>query len=212
MHRSSAVTTLLLLAISLLPAQNQAAPRPAAGANRSASALLRAEGKSIKVNGVVVPATMTIFSNDRIQTGADTVAYIMVPGRMFTLDRKSSAVFRDGTLVVNRGRGWLSEKAGTASQTQLFPLLPAGAARGSGVVSAATTASPDDNHDRFTGICAQFSAGCDQAEDACESKFHRECVCHYVSDRDQDDVSPIHPDADDFKCQPIKCSGGDDCE
>jgi hypothetical protein len=56
-------------------------------------------------------------------------------------------------------------------------------------------------------ICAQFPKACDQAEDACEKKHHQECVCHYHSDHDKDDVSPIHPDADDFKCHPVgnKC-------
>ena len=57
---------------------------------------------------------------------------------------------------------------------------------------------------QFSGICAQFHSACDQAEDACEKPNHRECVCHYVSDHDKDDVSPIKPDSDDFKCSPVK--------
>jgi len=30
-------------------------------------------------------------------------------------------------------------------------------------------------------------------------KHHRECVCHHHSDHDKVDVSPIHPDTDDFR-------------
>jgi hypothetical protein len=61
------------------------------------------------------------------------------------------------------------------------------------------------------GNYAQFPKACDQAEDACEKKHHRECVCHYHNDHDKDDVSPIRPDADDFKCHPVgnKCKKAD---
>ena len=45
----------------------------------------------------------------------------------------------------------------------------------------------------------------------CEKKHHQECVRHYHSEHDKDDISPIHPDADDFKCQPVgnKCKKAD---
>jgi len=149
---------------------------------------------------------MTIFANDRIQTGADTVAYIMLPGRILTLDRKSSAVFRDGTLVVNRGRAWRSDgltaagRGGTQARLAAPPSVKA-----SGTAGTANVAFADDErNDHFSGICAQFSQACDQAENTCEQRYHRECVCHYVSDHNQDDVSPIQPDADDFKCSPVK--------
>jgi len=147
---------------------------------------------------------MTIFANDQIQTGADTVAYIMLPGRILTLDRKSSAVFRDGTLVVNRGRAWRSDgltaagRGGTQARLAAPPSVKA-----SGTAGTANVAFADDErNDHFSGICAQFSQACDQAENTCEQRYHRECVCHYVSDHDQDDVSPIQPDADDFKMLP----------
>ena len=54
---------------------------------------------------------------------------------------------------------------------------------------------------------AVIPQACDQAEDACEKRTHHECVhlsvCTYKSDHDQDDISPIHPDSDDFQCHPV---------
>jgi hypothetical protein len=210
-------SSLALFLCSVAFAQNESAQSAAKNELRT-SALLRTEGKSIKVNGAVVPTTMTIFENDRIQTGADTVAHVILPGRILTLDRKSTAVFRDGTLVVRRGRAWLAGVGAAGGATTMIAAAGAGGASivaPTGLVAArslaattssrtATTTATDDNDDHFTGICATFSASCDQAEDACESKNHRECVCHYVSDRDKDDVSPIKPDSDDFKCSPVK--------
>jgi hypothetical protein len=55
-------------------------------------------------------------------------------------------------------------------------------------------------------IYAQFPKACDQAEDACEKKHHRECAYHYPAIMEA--VSPIHPDADDFKCHPV----GNECK
>jgi len=215
-------SSLVLFLCSVAFAQNESAQSAAKNELRT-SALLRTEGKSIKVNGAMVPTTMTIFENDRIQTGADTVAHVILPGRILTLDRKSTAVFRDGTLVVHRGRAWLpavgaaagattmiAAKSGGGSSTGAGPVMTA-VAPASAVATTSTTSTndgdrdgDDDREDHFTGICKQFSGACDQAEDACEKKNHRECVCHYVSDHDKDDVSPIKPDSDDFKCSPVK--------
>jgi len=212
-------SSLVLFLCSVAFAQNESAQSAAKNELRT-SALLRTEGKSIKVNGAIVPTTMTIFENDRIQTGADTVAHVILPGRILTLDRKSTAVFRDGTLVVHRGRAWLPAVGAAAGATTMIAAAGVGSASTvapAGVAAArrlaATTTSStndgdgdgdDDRGDHFSGIWAQFHSGCDQAADACEKKNHRECVCHYVSDHDKDDVSPIKPDSDDFKCSPVK--------
>jgi len=211
-------SSLVLFLCSVAFAQNKSA-QSAAKKELRTSALLRTEGKSIKVNGAIVPTTMTIFENDRIQTGADTVAHVILPGRILTLDRKSTAVFRDGTLHVRRGRAWLAGVGAAGGATTMIAAAGVGGANivaPAGVVAArslaATTSSTndgdgdgdDDRDDHFSGICAQFHSACDQAEDACEKKNHRECVCHYVSDHDKDDVSPIKPDSDDFKCSPVK--------
>jgi len=212
-------SSLVLFLCSVAFAQNESA-QSAANNELRTSALLRTEGKSIKVNGAIVPTTMMIFENDRIQTGADTVAHVILPGRILTLDRKSTAVFRDGTLVVHRGRAWLPAVGAAAGATTMIAaagvgsastVAPAGVAAARSLAAATTSSTndgdgdgDDDRGDHFSGICAQFHKACDQAEDACEKKYGRECVCHYVSDHDKDDVSPIKPDSDDFKCSPVK--------
>src|SRR5262249_40178891 len=130
-------------------------------------ALLRAQGKSIRVNGVAVPSVLTIFSGDRIETGADTAASIISSGRILTLDRNSSAVFQNGTLAVNRGKAWLGTQNGTAPGT--ITKLAAPFAAPATVSSTTTlTVAAGNSNDHFTDICAQFPQACDQAEDACE--------------------------------------------
>jgi hypothetical protein len=80
------------------------------------------------------------------------------------------------------------------------------------MASGVTCKGCPSTNDHFMGTCKQFPQACDQAEDACEKKNHRECVCTYKSDHDKDDISPIRPDSDDFQCQPVgdRCRN-DDC-
>jgi len=189
-----ACSLVVAFASSALVAQNSAVAHPSTTVNLKDSALLRAEGKSIKVNGVTVRNSTAIFPEDRIETGADTTAYITLLGRILMLDRNSVAVYRNGSLVPFQGRAWSSNSISAGSVKRLR--LEA-SQLGSDVFSS----NHDDDH--FTGICAKFPSGCDQAEDACEKKHHRECICNYHSDHDKDDISPIHPNEDDFTCHPI---------
>jgi hypothetical protein len=190
-----ACSLVVVFASSALVAQSSAVAHPSTAVNLKDSALLRAEGKSIKVNGVTVRNSTAIFPEDRIETGADTTANITLSGRILMLDRNSVAVYRSGSLVPFQGRAWSSDGMSAGSVKK----LPLEASRlGSDVFSS----NHDDDH--FKGVCAKFPSGCDQAEDACEKKHHRECICNYQSDHDKDDISPIHPDKDDFKCHPIK--------
>ena len=80
------------------------------------------------------------------------------------------------------------------------------------MASGVTCKGCPSTNDHFMSTCKQFPQACDQAEDACEKKNHRECVCTYKSDHDKDDISPIRPDSDDFQCQPVgdRCRN-DDC-
>ena len=214
MPRLIFLISLLLFFTSSLFAQERTTSKAHATQSVANSALLRAEGKSIRINGVAAPRTMTIFSGDRVDTGADTAAIIILAGRILTLDRKSSAVFRNGTLVLNRGKAWLGNQNGSSPGTARLAAPPVTAPSTDPLVSTETPVQLDSggSNDHFTGICAQFGRACDQAEDACEKKNHRECVCHYQSDHDKDDISPIHPDSDDFQCQPVgnRCKH-DDC-
>jgi hypothetical protein len=195
-----ACSLVVVFASSALVAQNRAVAHPSTTVNLKDSALLRAEGKSVKVNGVTVRNSTAIFPEDRIETGADTTAYITLSGRILMLDRNSVAAYRNGSLVPFQGRAWSSDGISAGSVKK----LPLEASQlGSDVFSS----NHDDDH--FKGICAKFPNGCDQAEDACEKKHHRECICNYHSDHDKDDISPIHPDKDDFKCHPIKDEDGD---
>jgi len=187
----------LVFASGALVAQSSAVAHPSTTVNLKDSALLRAEGKSIKVNGLTVRNSTAIFPEDRIETGADTTAYITLSGRILMLDRNSVAVYRNGSLAPFQGRAWSSDGISAGSVKKLH--LEA-SQLGSDVFSPSAV---DDNNDHFKGICAKCPIGCDQAEDACEKKFHRECICHYQSDHDKDDISPIHPNKDDFKCHPI---------
>ena len=58
---------------------------------------------------------MTIFSGDLVDTGGDTAAIVIMGGRILTLDRNSSAVFRNGTLVLSQGKAWLADQNGSGS-------------------------------------------------------------------------------------------------
>jgi hypothetical protein len=69
---------LLLFVISSLFAQ-ETTPKATVTQRVGNSALLRADGKSIRVNGVAAPSTMTIFPGDRVDTGADTAALLSRP-------------------------------------------------------------------------------------------------------------------------------------
>ena len=141
-----------------------------------------------------------------VDTGADTAATVIMGGRILTLDRNSSAVFRNETLVLSQGKAWLADQNGSGSGiVTRLTAAPASAPLTAPLVAA--NMQKDGGGSKDQDICAQFPKACDQAEDACEKKFHRECVCHYHSDHDKDDVSPIHPDADDFKYHPVgnKC-------
>lgn len=206
MPRLAFLTGLLLFFTSSLFAQERTTSKAAATQSVANSALLRAEGKSIQINGVAAPSTMTILSGDRVDTGADTAAIIILAGRVLTLDRNSSAVFRSGTLALSRGKAWLANQDGSAPGTPIRLAASPVTAPLTAPLARWDEGHSDEGHsgDHFTGICAKFAKGCDQAEDACEKKHHRECVCHYHSDHDKDDVSPIHPNSDDFRCQPVK--------
>ena len=112
MSRTIFLISLLFFSSSLF-AQQPTTPKANITEGVTHSALLRAQGKSIRVNGVAVQSTMTIFSGDRVDTGADTAAIVIMGGRILTLDRNSSAVFRNGTLVLNQGKAWLANQNGS---------------------------------------------------------------------------------------------------
>jgi hypothetical protein len=214
MSRTIFLISLLFFSSSLF-AQQPTTPKANITQSVTHSALLRAEGKSIRVNGVAVPSSMTIFSEDRIDTGADTAAIVIMGGRILTLDRNSSAVFRNGTLVLNQGKAWLANQNGSTPGT--VTRLAAARVRGpsSTPLAADEKSGKGDEgstNDHFTGTCKQFPKACDQAEDACEKKNHRECACTYNAIMIRTTSARFAPDSDDFQCQPVggRCRN-DDC-
>jgi hypothetical protein len=133
-----------------------------------------------------------------VDTGADTAATVIMGGRILTLDRNSSAVFRNETLVLSQGKAWLSDQNGGTPGTVTRLAAPRVTAPSTAPLAADETSGQGDNpssNDHFTDTCK-----------------HRECVCTYKSDHDKDDISPIRPDSDDFQCQPVgdRCRN-DDC-
>jgi len=127
----------------------------------------------------------------------------------------NTLLFRNGTLVLSQGKAWLANQNGSTPGTITRLAAPRVTAPSTAPLAADETSGQGDNpssNDHFTDTCKQFPKACDQAEDACEKKNHRECVCTYKSDHDKDDISPIRPDSDDFQCQPVgdRCRN-DDC-
>jgi hypothetical protein len=197
-------------------AENRVLPQSTSTTSLGSRALLRAEGKSIKINGAAAPTVTTIFSGDRIETGADTAASLVYAGRILTLDRNSAAIFRNGTLVPSRGKAWSSSQnsSAPATVTKLVAPAPVTTSSTTAVTATSTTTTQlataetpvqgdaGSSNDHFNGICAQFPVACDQAEDACEKRTHHECVCTYQSDHDKDDISPIPPRCRRFQVSP----------
>ena len=104
----------------------------------------------------------------------------------------NTLLFRNGTLVLSQGKAWLADQNGSGSGiVTRLTAAPASAPLTAPLVAA--NMQKDGGGSKDQDICAQFPKACDQAEDACEKKRHRECVCHYHSDHDKDDVSRSIP-------------------
>jgi hypothetical protein len=120
------LASLLLLFGSSLFGQNgsgQPAQIPS-----SQRALLKAFGENVRVNGTTISDVTTVFAGDRIETGADSAASLVLSGRMLSLNQNSSAIFRDGSLVrsgqnVSTSSG-ISAAVVTSSPTKPCPVSP----------------------------------------------------------------------------------------
>lgn len=187
MTRLLITSCLILIAVSLLFAQTSAVRQPSATVNLTGPALLRAEGKSIKINGVVAATPTLIFPGDKVETGGDTAAYLVRPGKTWTLDRNSSAEFQDGALVPSQGRVWVSNEGQPVQQL------------GSRILDV-NAAESDFNDDGCRQIPRKGQKACDEAENECQSKYKKECLCHYDNPNHN---SPINPEPSDFKCRPL---------
>jgi len=64
------------------------------------NALLRSHGV-VKVNGVPATSSTVVMEGDRIDTGKNSSASLLLPGRMISVESGSSVVYHDGNVVPN---------------------------------------------------------------------------------------------------------------
>jgi hypothetical protein len=62
------------------------------------NALLRSHGV-VKVNGVTATSSTVVMEGDRIDTGKNSSASLLLPGRMISVESGSSVVYHDGKVV-----------------------------------------------------------------------------------------------------------------
>ena len=74
------------------------------------NALLRSHGV-VKVNGVPATSSTVVMEGDRIDTGKNSSASLLLPGRMISVESGSSVVYHDGNVVSNTS----AAKLGSAS-------------------------------------------------------------------------------------------------
>jgi hypothetical protein len=186
MNRLLLLPCLILIAVGLLFAQSRAVLQPSATVNVTGPALLHPEGKSIRVNGLLVTGPTLIFPGDKIETGGDTAAYLIRPGKIWTLDRNSLAVFQGDALLPSQGRVWASNGSQPAQEL------------GSRMLDE-DLAQSNFNDDGCHEVPYKYRDVCDVAENECQQKYHEECLCHYNKSKP---VSPITPS--DFTCYPMR--------
>ncbi len=74
------------------------------------NALLRSHGV-VKVNGAPAMSSTVVMEGDRIDTGKNSSASLLLPGRMISVESGSSVVYHDGNVV----RSTSAAKLGSAS-------------------------------------------------------------------------------------------------
>jgi hypothetical protein len=74
------------------------------------NALLRSQGV-VKVNGVPATSSTVVMEGDHIDTGKNSSASLLLPGRMISVGSGSSVVYHDGNVVPNPS----TAKLGSAS-------------------------------------------------------------------------------------------------
>ena len=77
------------------------------------NALLRSHGV-VKVNGVPATSSTVVMEGDRIDTGKNSSASLLLPGRMISVESGSSVVYHDGNVVPNTSVAKLSSASAVA--------------------------------------------------------------------------------------------------
>jgi hypothetical protein len=76
-------------------------------------ALLRSHGV-VKVNGVPATSSTVVMEGDRIDTGKNSSASLLLPGRMISVESGSSVVYHDGKVVPSPSVAKLSSASAMA--------------------------------------------------------------------------------------------------
>ena len=77
------------------------------------NALLRSHGV-VKVNGVPATSSTVVMEGDRIDTGKNSSASLLLPGRMISVESGSSVVYHDGNVVPSPSVAKLSSASAIA--------------------------------------------------------------------------------------------------
>ena len=77
------------------------------------NALLRSHGV-VKVNGVPATSSTVVMEGDRIDTGKNSSASLLLPGRMISVESGSSVVYHDGNVVPSPSVAKLSSASAMA--------------------------------------------------------------------------------------------------
>ena len=77
------------------------------------NALLRSRGV-VKVNGAPATSSTVVMEGDRIDTGKNSSASLLLPGRMISVESGSSVVYHDGNVVPNTSAAKLSSASAMA--------------------------------------------------------------------------------------------------
>jgi hypothetical protein len=77
------------------------------------NAVLRSGGV-VKVNGSPATSSTVVMEGDRIDTGKNSSASLLLPGRMISVESGSSVVYHDGNVVPSPGVAKLSSASAMA--------------------------------------------------------------------------------------------------
>ena len=77
------------------------------------NALLRSRGV-VKVNGAPATSSTVVMEGDRIDTGKNSSASLLLPGRMISVESGSSVVYHDGNVVPSPSVAKLSSASAMA--------------------------------------------------------------------------------------------------
>ena len=113
--RSPLTKTTCWLLLVFLPAAMYAQP---------AQGIVQVQG-AVSVNGRAVASNSAIFSGDRIQTAADSIATVSAQGVMVQMEPNTTAIFSDRALDLGCGNAMVVTSVGTIVRVAGITITPA---------------------------------------------------------------------------------------